>query len=182
MAQINPLKLLNLLKESNIELIFSGTFSQGLIEELGDALKERLKKQNIEKSKISCTFMAFVEQTQNIKNYIISKENSQAYDRIVDTGIVAIAVTEEGYSISSGNMICNEDIEPLKLRLDKLRSLDKEGKNKFFKEMSKLAINIETGQAGLGLIQIARKVEKPVEYSFERIDDEFSFYNLKIMV
>ncbi|MDF2596514.1 MAG: hypothetical protein K0R69_2855, partial [Clostridia bacterium] len=75
------------LRESNIEFIFSGIFSQGLIEELGGALKQRLQLQQATKSKISSAFFTFVEQTQNIKQYEVSKENTKDFSAIAGSGV-----------------------------------------------------------------------------------------------
>lgn len=175
-------ELLDYMKKSNIELIFSGAFSQGLIEELGEAVRERLKKQKIEKNKISATLMAFIEQTQNIKNYLISIEDNPAYFKMEKTGIIVITSTETGYCIQSGNAILNEHVDPLRERLQRILLLDREGHNKLFRELSKQDINLETGQAGLGLVQVARKVDKPLEYYFQMIDDEISFYNLMVRI
>jgi len=182
MSSINAYNLQKLLKEANIQLIFAGAFSQSLVEELGEALKERLEKQNITKSQISCAFLAFVEQAQNIRNYLISKENTDEFFMIKDSGIVAISSTERGYCINSGNVIFNNDIEKLKNKLDTILSLDREGINKYYKELISQGMNKETGQAGLGLIQIARKAAVPIEYYFEKLDDQFSYYSLIVIV
>lgn len=182
MSSINLYKLQKMLKESNIELIFAGAFSQGLVEELGQALKERLEKQNITKSQISCVFLTFVEQAQNIRNYLIAKENTNEYDMIKDSGIIAISRTERGYCINSGNIISQHDIEKLKSRLETIVSMDREEINKYYKKVMCQSMNQETGQAGLGLIQIARKAADPIEYYFEKLDDDYSYYNLTVRV
>jgi hypothetical protein len=36
--------------------------------------------------------------------------------------------------------------------------------------------------AGVGLIEMARKASRPLEYSVEKIDDKFSFFELRVIV
>ena len=170
------------LKETDIEFIFSGVFSQGLIEELGAALKQRLKSQQVSKSKISSAFFTFVEQTQNIKQYEVSKENTKDFSVIAGSGIVAISKNESGYSVYSGNTVLNEDIPNLKEKLDQVISMDKDELNNYYREVSRREIDMNCDRAGLGLIQIARKAEGKVEYKFEKIDDSYSYYTLTVRV
>lgn len=182
MVENSIYNLQKVLKESNIELIFSGTFSQGLIEELGEALKERLSNQQVTKSKISSAFFTFVEQAQNIKNYLISKENTVLYNMIAGSGVIAISRTELGYSVNSGNIILNEDIAKLQEKLSFLLSMDLDALNKYYKEIVRNEIDKDTGRAGLGLLQMARKASGPITYHFEKINDTCSFYNLTVIV
>ena len=170
------------LKESNIEFIFSGTFSQGLIEELGVALKQRLQSQQVTKSKISSAFFTFVEQTQNIKQYEVSKENTKDFSVIAGSGVIAISKNESGYYVNSGNTVLNEDITKLKEKLDQIISMNKDELNSHFREVSRREIDMNSGRAGLGLIQIARKAAGKVEYKFEKIDDSYSYYTLTVTV
>jgi hypothetical protein len=173
-------ELQKILRDSNIEFIFSGTFSQGLIEELGTALRQRLKDQQAAKSKISSAFFTFVEQTQNIKQYEKSKENSEYFSNIAGSGIIAICRTESGYCVNSGNRILNDDIPLLQEKLDKILSMNSDQLNSYFRDASKMDMN--NGRAGLGLIQIARKSSDKIQYKFEKIDDSYSYYTLTVMV
>ncbi len=170
------------LKQSNIEFIFSGTFSQGLIEELGSALKQRLKLQQAAKSKISSAFFTFVEQTQNIKQYEVSKENTEDFLSIAGSGVIAISRTDSGYCINSGNTILNKDVSGLKEKLDKIISMDDMELTNYFREVSRREIDMNSGRGGLGLIQIARKATERIEYNFEKIDDTYYYYTLTVTI
>lgn len=170
------------LKESNIEFIFSGIFSQGLIEELGIALKQRLQLQQAAKSKISSVFFTFVEQTQNIKQYEVSKENTEQFSVIAGSGVIAISSDNNGHCINSGNIIFNEDVKKLKEKLDKIISMNEEELRSYFREVSRKKIDMKNEKAGLGLIQIARKATNKIQYKFEKIDDSYSYYTLTVLI
>ncbi len=182
MIESSIYRLQRILKESNIELIFSGAFSQSLIEELGEALKQRLLNQQVTKSKISSAFFAFVEQTQNIRNYLIAKEGSDDYNMLAKSGVIAISQTGLGYCITSGNIIFNEDVERLQGKLDIILSMDLEALNDYYRKILRDELDKEYGRAGLGLVQIARKAAGPIEYQIEKIDDKYSFYTLTVVV
>lgn len=170
------------LRQSNIEFIFSGTFSQGLIEELGMALKQRMQLQQVKKRQISSAFFTFVEQTQNIKQYEVSKENTEDFLAIVGSGVIAISKTDSGYCVNSGNTILNRDISRLKEKLDKIISMNDDALTNYFREVSRREVDMNSGRGGLGLIQIARKATKKIEYNFEKIDDSYSYYTLTVTV
>lgn len=84
--------------------------------------------------------------------------------------------------MNSGNTILNEDIANLKEKLDKIISMNKDEINSYFREVSRSKINMNSGRAGLGLIQIARKSEGNIEYEFKKIDDSYSYYTLTVTV
>lgn len=170
------------LKESNIEFIFSGIFSQGLIEELGLAIKQRLQRQQADKSKVSSVFFTFVEQTQNIKQYEVSKENTDHFSVIAGSGVIAISRDGEGYCVNSGNAILNEDIPILKEKLDKIIAMNQEELRSYFREVSRREIDMKNEKVGLGLIQVARKASDKIEYKFEKIDDKYSYYVLTVKI
>ena len=66
--------------------------------------------------------------------------------------------------------------------IDNINSLDKDGLKELHKfKMRETAIS-EKGGAGLGFIDIARKTGNPLEYHFEPIDADNSFFLLKSRV
>ncbi|WP_411681636.1 SiaB family protein kinase [Clostridium thailandense] len=170
------------LQQSNTEFIFSGIFSQGLIEELGSALKQRLQLKQATKSKISSVFFTFVEQTQNIKQYELSKKDTEDSLTIAGSGIIAISKNYMGYCINSGNIILNKDIPELKEKLDKIISMSNIELTNYFREMSRKEIDMSCDRSGLGLIQVARKATDKIQYEFEKIDDKYSYYTLIVTV
>lgn len=179
---MNLLGLQGKLRDMGILISFSGRFSQGIIVELGDAIKNHMEAEQTPKNNIYNVFSIFIEQTQNIKNYCASKEGSVHYDKIVSSGIVSIGKTDSGYMIWSGNLIENADVDVLREKLEKIIVLDKDGLKKAYKEQLKKDIPPDSQGAGIGLIDIARKASFTLEYYFEKLDEEFSFYELKVMV
>ncbi|MCF8011671.1 MAG: SiaB family protein kinase [Clostridiales bacterium] len=171
------------LREKGVLISFSGKFSQEIIEELGQAVKKYLETENHPKTDIYNVFSIFIEQTQNIKNYCVSKQETPAYEQIANSCIVAIGSQEnnERY-VCSGNLIYNDDIDKLEKIINELIGLDKQSLKKLYKQKLKQDLPPDSTSAGLGLIDVARKASSPLEYSIEKKDEFFSFFTLKAIV
>ncbi|MBV7273651.1 SiaB family protein kinase [Clostridium thailandense] len=178
----NLMELQSILRDSNILISFSGWFSQGIIEELGDAIKKHMQAEKSTKSNIGKVFGIFIEQTQNIRNYTVKKENSCNYESIANSGIVTIGKIGTEYFICSGNLVEEEDVLKLKEKLELLKNLNNDGLKKLYKDEIRKEPQEGSVSAGIGLIDIARKSSKPIEYSLKPIDDKFYFFQLSVVV
>lgn len=175
------INLQNTLSSSGILISFSGRFSQGIIEELGEAIMKHMEAEDRPRNDIYNVFAIFVETTHNIKKYAASKQGSRFYEQIYNSGIVTIGRSEEGYFICSGNLVEIADAEKLSAQLDSLIPLDKDQLKKRYKEQMKKDLPPGSVGAGLGLIDIARKCSKPMNYSMRDMQD-LSFFTLTVMV
>lgn len=178
-------QLINLqrtLKAEGILISFSGRFSQGIIEELGEAIKKHMEDEDYPRNDIYNVFAIFVEQTHNIKNYAWSKEGTEFYDKIIASGIITIGKNEKGYFVSSGNLIENTDTEDLAARIDGIRVADKQELKQRYKEQMKKELAPGSMGAGVGLIDIARKASLPITYSILKVDEQLSFFTLTVAV
>ncbi|MBC2726414.1 SiaB family protein kinase [Desulfosporosinus sp.] len=175
------INLQNTLSSSGILISFSGRFSQGIIEELGEAIIKHMETEERPRNDIYNVFAIFVETTNNIKRYSLSKQGSEVYERIYNSGIVTIGRNNEGYYICAGNLIEKADADKLAAQLDSLIPLDKDQLKKRYKEQIKKDLPPDSMGAGLGLIDIARKCSKPMNYSLRDID-HLSFFTLTVKV
>jgi len=180
--ELNLLDLQQVLQKNGILINFSGRFTQAIIEELGDAVKKYLETDSTSQNDTYNVFSVFIEQTQNIKNYGAHKSETPMGERISNSGIVAIGKSDAGYFVSSGNIIDNKDSNSLVARLDEISGLDKAGLKKFYKEQMKKDIPPGSTGAGLGLIDMARRASRPLHYSVVQLDEQVSFFTLKVYV
>jgi hypothetical protein len=126
-----------------------------------------------------------VECLQNISKHA-DDDTQTASDSLEDglakTGIFLIGNDQNQYFITSGNGIANENIPALKSLIDNINSLNQDELKQLHKEkMRETAISAKGG-AGLGFIDIARKTGNPLEYHFEPIDENTSFFLLKTII
>ena len=84
------------------------------------------------------------------------------------------------YSITSANLIENGRVRLLEKQLSKINSLSKDELKTLYREILYEGEVTGKGGAGLGLIEMARKSGEKLEYSFEQVDDAYSFFYLQI--
>lgn len=179
--ELNLLDLQKVLQSYGVLINFSGRLTQEIIEELGDAVKKYLENEATQNDTYNA-FSVFIEQTQNIKNYGSRKAGSALEERIANSAIIAIGKSGEGYFVSSGNLVENHDLSPLRAKLDQICALDKLGLKKLYKEQLRKEIPADSMGAGLGLIDMARRSSQPLTYSVVQLDGQVSFFTLKVYV
>ncbi len=180
--QTNLLELQKTLQNFGVLISFSGRFSQEIIEELGDAVKKYLETESISQTETYNVFSIFIEQTQNIKNYCGRKAASPNLDRIANSGIVTIGKSTHGHYVSAGNLIEVADTQKFTAQLDIVAAMDKMALKQYYKQQLKADIPPGSNGAGLGLIDMARKASRPLEYSIQKIDQAVCFFTLKAYV
>lgn len=178
----NILKLQDILRQQQVIMTFSGRFSQGIIEELGDAVKNHLESEQLSTKNIYNVFSVFIEQAQNIRNYSVSKKDLKTHSLIANSGIVIIGKEELGYFICSGNIVEDEDIDDLKQKIEHIQAMDPEDLKKYYKELLKKDADPKAGGAGIGIVDMARKAKYPIEYQILQLEDNISFFVFKVIV
>jgi len=171
------------LDSCGIFLSFSGPISQNLMVELGDILKHRMELAEATTPTILRVFSILVEQSQNIIRH--SAEKIPEYDSETEKmmfGTIAVGYKEGKYFVIGGNKIENDDVEKLKEKLTELQQMSKEDLKQSYRQQRKKDAEEGHKGAGLGLIELARKSSEPIEFCFEKIDDEFSFFSLKTLI
>ncbi len=162
---------------------FSGYLSEGILYSLGEALREKMTLEEADAPTVRRVFSVFVEQMQNIIRYSAEKVTG-ATTRAVElsAGMVTIGMEQGKVFIVCGNTVLNGDVPRLRERLDHLRSLDREGIKTFYREQ--LREEPEEGSRGatIGLIEIARRASEPIDFDFDAMDDERSFFCLKVRI
>ena len=180
MKDFDLVRLQGDLSERGILMIFSGPFSHSIIEELGKAARNHLENASLSRTAIMDVFAVYVEQAQNVRNYLDRWQTAPGGERIANSGIVVIARDGERYVISSGNLMTQTDVTPLVARLEQLRGLDKAQLKALYKERLRQPLS-EAGGGGLGLIDMARKALLPLQYALTTVD-EYVFFTLRVVL
>lgn len=176
------LQVRNVLQQHGILISFAGRLSQELIEEYGAAVKQYLDGEDIPQNNVFHTFSIFIEQTQNIKNYCLSKEGTELFEEISQSSIVTIGRNDDGHFVCSGNLVEKSDVDRLREKVQPLLDMDKDELKQHYKTVLRSEIPPGAGGAGLGLIDIARKASRPLEYSITDINNQVSFFALRAVV
>ncbi|NKF22448.1 biofilm regulation protein kinase SiaB [Solimonas marina] len=174
---------LRLIRESfddkRILLCFNGPFSQGLIEEIGSALRTYLSSDAATSSALADVFGCYIEITQNIRSYAQSK----GYDDVTASAIVVIGRNaERRYEVLAGNVVEEQDAARLMTRIEALQGMDKTQLKTAYKEQLRRPATPGAG-AGLGLIDIARKASAPLSCSLRDTPNTArKFFSLRVVI
>ena len=135
-----------------ILLCFNGPFRQGLIEELGNAVKRYLQSEVSPPAEVMDVFGVYVEVAQNIRLYA----QSQGYDEADASATVVISRDREGhYVVAAGNIVEPHDGVALQQQVQRLAAMDAASLKAEYKARLRQPRNGDG--AGLGLIDMARK-------------------------
>ncbi len=168
------------LQDDGIIFSFSGPMSHEIIEGIGSAIRVKIGEgEDGDKKAALKVFAIFVEQVENVINYSVEKDHE---DSQLSFGIVVIGKKEDHFFISGGNKIETTKVEKLELNLSKLVAMDKDELKIYYKEKRRASKEDDSKGAGIGFIEMARKSTKPIEYSFETIDEKYSFFTIKISI
>ena len=170
-----------MLSDKKIILIYSGPLWSEGIGGLAGTLKKRFEFDKLPLHTSQEVFSVFVEQMNNMLMYSAEKEQFQTAES--PKGTFILGKDGNTYFIQTGNVMKSESIELIKSRIDYLNTLDKKELRTFYKEQLRLSDdNPESKGAGLGLIEIARRISSKIEYSFTPYDEGFTFFSLYVSI
>ncbi|HVI41693.1 MAG TPA: SiaB family protein kinase [Anaerovoracaceae bacterium] len=170
-------------KGKNVIFYYCGPIAHASIEGVAQTLRKNLEYEEAGNLTAQSVFSVFIEQMQNILNYSAERvANSEAAENELRVGVVVIGHEQKGYFILCGNKVYNRDIQGLTDKLELIRHMNKEELKALYKERRRMDPAPESKGAGLGLIEMARKGTDPIEYSFLPIDQDFSFFTIRVVV
>jgi hypothetical protein len=166
---------------NNLILVYEGEFTQEITKSIL-AMAERNMDAIGEIANVKRkVFNVMVECLQNIVKHA-EDLNEKDEDGLKNNAIFMLGKQLNEYIVTSGNPVRNEVIPNIQGKLEKINTLDKEGLKELYKEIIKNTEISEKSGAGLGFVDMARKSGEKLGFSFEPINDEFSFFTLRVTV
>lgn len=173
----NIKELHDILNRENITLNYSGIFNQDNLVNLLGIIEKQMKGTVITKIK---TFNVMVEMLQNLVKHA---DHYQLNHVVGNHGIFFIAENEDEFVLTAGNYLRNERVNDLANHLFHINAMDNKGLNALY---NKNLLNFERQDkrsgAGLGIIDMRLKSQEKMNYSFEKVDHDFSFFTLSIKI
>ncbi len=170
------------LNGGEVLMAFKGNISSELISNVLEVVESRMDEYN-ENSKIrKKVYNVLVESLQNLYHHIeiLPEPMQDEYD--AKFGMLVVSRNDSRYKISTGNFVTQDKVDVLRNKIDKINSMGREE----LKDMYKFILNhqrlSEKGGGGLGLVDIARKTGNKLEYTFEKFDDIYYFFNLDVYI
>lgn len=163
-----------------IMLCFNGPISRSLIEEIGNALRNYLEADQAHPSAAMDVFAVYIEMTQNIRHYAMQK----GWVEPESSATVVVANGGEGrYLVTAGNLVELSDGERLQLKVAELAVMDKVQLKATYKEQLRKPREVDAvSGAGLGLIDIARKSQAPLQSTLQKLADGRAFFSLRAVI
>ena len=180
----NICDLRKVLDDQGVIFCYCGYVTESILNCMGEVLKERMKLENADTKTIRSVFGNYVEQMQNIIRYSAEWMPAETPDEdsSIRFGLIAIGVSDSVFYVTCGNKVLKRDVERLRGRLVKLREMESDGLKALYKETLRGPTEATSKGAGVGLIEIARRSTRAIEFDFIDIDADHAFFCLKSYV
>ena len=170
------------LNGGDVLMAFKGSISSELISNVLEVVESRMDEYR-ESSKIrKKVYNVLVESLQNLYHHIEVLPEVMQKEFDDKFGILVVSRQDDRYKISTGNFIGQDKVDVLRNKIDKINSMSRDE----LKDMYKFILNhqrlSEKGGGGLGLVDIARKTGNQLDYTFEKFDDAYYFFNLDVFI
>jgi hypothetical protein len=163
-------------------LSYTGYVSEGVLYSLGEALKQKLSLDQTDKNVSKRLFSVFVEQVQNIIRYSADRQEGGTPPVELSVGMIVVGREKEELFVVCGNEISAKAQPRLAERLSALAAMDKEELKQHYRERLKEDPDQESKGASIGLIEIARRSSRPIEFDFHTLSPDSSFFCLKAYI
>jgi hypothetical protein len=123
-------------------------------------------------------FSTLVELLDNVENYSPGRDVEEKFGK----PIAMIRLVDGVYYLTTGNLILNSRVNNLKEKIDSINNADREGLMEMFVKALTDQKSDTDSTGSLGLIEMSRKSGSKMEYQFDRINDDYSYYMLTVSI
>lgn len=168
------------MESNNIMLSFKGDITSELLTSILQIIESKLDNLQEEPKVKKKVYNVLVECLQNLYHHLDDVDETHEED--AKSAIFMISKGADQYNIVTGNYINTENVETLKKRLEEINVLSKEELKEYYKTVLNNGEMSLKGGGGLGMIDIARKTGEKLDFNFLPINDNYSFFSLKIKI
>ena len=158
---------------------YSGTLSNDLITSFTLNIEDRLNQFEPKIKSLNKLLIIVIELLQNMNKY--AKIDSISKEIITNNNLINISKDKENgkiYIICSNNISFNSK-EVISSRIDKINQMNDLQMKEYYSMLRKNATYLHEKGAGFGFVEIARKAEGNLEYSFDEVNSNLVF-SLKV--
>ena len=166
----------------NVILKYKGNIDSEVINRVLDTVEEKMVEIDEQSKLRKKVYNVLVESLQNLYHHadkVPADFEDQSAERY---GFLLIKKVEEGYVIITGDFVDSAKREKLEEKIIRINRSTKEE----IKELYKFILNHQKisakGGGGLGLVDIARKTGRKLDYTFVNYNEEYSFFYLNILI
>jgi hypothetical protein len=167
--------------EKVIIIDYSGAIHYDTIGEMIHQFKNHVPILGIQIATYKKILLVMIESLENIMKYrefpLQADENTMAF-----TPLFSVIKEGDKYYINSCNTLEYCKMEALENRLIYLNNLTAQGIKEYYKETISNGQFSQKGGAGLGLIEMAKISGNKIEYMFQRVNENYVNFSLRITV
>lgn len=163
---------------NGISLCYLGEFNQEITRMFTSMAEDEMDRKSEERTIRKKVYHVMVETLQNMNKH----SDELANDLQIGKGLFMIGQKDETYFIITSNRISKEKRPFLEGALAQVNNATKEELKEMYKKQIRDGSISERGGAGLGLIDIARKTDEPLDYQFLPFNDNNYFFLLKVEI
>ncbi|MDH3710193.1 MAG: SiaB family protein kinase [Cyclobacteriaceae bacterium] len=165
-------------EDSEILLSYRGTVTDELFDTILELAEHKLDQEQTSKQVKRKVFKVLVESLQNVYHHFD--------DLPLTTESFPVTFTLEKdkltYCISTGNHILITKVEELRNLIEDVNNMDRKQLKSFYRNRLGDGSFSERGGAGLGIVDIIRKSGEKITYDFRRVNEDYSYFSLKVKV
>ncbi len=158
------------LDRAKIILAYDGVLSKDIVAAFLTRLKLDIELTNIPKKEKKRFFSIVVECIQNLSKHGNVSEISNTHF------LVLVEKENKTLKISTGNVVKSETQETIQKLINAVNEKNQTELQQLYRQGISHNILSKSGQANLGLIDIARKSSAKLKYQFKKIDNHTSFF------
>ncbi len=163
--------------ENGFSLVYLGEFSHDITKMFTQMAESDMEKNSEERAVQRKVYHVMVETLQNM-----NKHSDEIKESNIGNGLFIIGKKQDTYYIITSNKVAGHHKEPLENALNQVNTATKEELNQMYRKQIREGKLSDKGGAGLGLIDIARKIGEPLNYQFLQLDEKNYFFILKVEI
>lgn len=167
-----------LLAKHNVYMVWSNHITPDVGKEMLSFTETKLREDDVDTGTKRRVFSILVEILENIAKYSPGKQAEKRYGM----PIAMVKMVDGAFHVTTGNLIRNSKVKSLRDKLKMVNSYDRAGLKELYRRSLSAQESGTESTGSMGLIDIARKSGNKLEYVFDKINDEYSYYILGVRV
>ncbi len=171
-------KMFETMKQHKAMVTYHGEFTFESINNILLYARRDIKMRNVQKRTSKKVYAVLVEALENILRHGVEKDcNIKTTD-----GVFILYKTDNGFTIKTGNLIKNKDIDKLKSDIKEVSEKNIEQLKEAYRHQLRNGSISNKGGAGIGLLDMAIKANKDLSFNLFETDANTSFFELTINI
>ncbi|MFZ6052925.1 SiaB family protein kinase [Halocola ammonii] len=175
-AVIEQLYAQNFESEHPHKIIFSyqGSFSTRKVDSTLELVEEGILESGGKRKIMKRICSVLIEVLQNGTVHSAKDKEGRPHNTLI------INSSTEHFQIIAGNLILNEEANPIRKKIEAMNKLSRSELRKLYIETLCNEEFSTKGGAGLGFLTMAKKSESPIEFSIDALNDTLSYFVLRL--